>query len=399
MPINTDFLPAQRLTREQVLDQAKRLVESPALIAMLDTAPGMVALLNLERQIVFCNDACAKAGRLARKEEALGMRPGELLGCINAADSPGGCGTSELCRYCGLAAVLVTGQQGRANSGECLLQCRGENRDISAEYAVEVRPLPQLGSGWQCYSLRDISGEKRREALERTFFHDILNRASAVQGVSGVLADDDISCEERAEFIGMLSDSSRALVDEIRSHRMLLAAERGELTVERGACDSLQALQEAAAACRPFGIAENKTIAILPRAQSILIQTDAALLGRILINLFKNALEASQPGMTVTANCVACPAERIRFTVHNVAAMPDHVRAHVFQRSFTTKGSGRGLGTYSIKLLTENYLAGRAGFESGHDHGTTFSVEFAISPRAVSDEGKASELNGSWTGR
>jgi hypothetical protein len=28
----------------------------------------------------------------------------------------------------------------------------------------------ELGSGWQCFSLTDISGEKRREALERTFF-------------------------------------------------------------------------------------------------------------------------------------------------------------------------------------------------------------------------------------
>ena len=54
-------------------------------ITMLDTAPGMVALLNLERQIVFCNDAYAKAGGLARKEDALGMRPGES------------------CRYFGLA--------------------------------------------------------------------------------------------------------------------------------------------------------------------------------------------------------------------------------------------------------------------------------------------------------
>jgi hypothetical protein len=378
VPIPTDFLPAERLTRGQVLDQAKRLVESPTLIAMLDTAPGMVALLNLERQIVFCNDACAKAGKLAHKEEALGMRPGELLGCIHAVETPGGCGTSELCRYCGLAAALVTGQEGRANSGECLLQCCGDNRDISAEYAVEVRPLPQLGGAWQCYSLRDISGEKRREALERVFFHDILNRASAVQGASRVLDDDDISSAERAEFTGMLSDSARALVDEIRSHRMLLAAERGELTAERASCDTLQALQEAATACIPFGLPENKKIAILPCAQSISIQTDASLLGRILINLLKNALEASQRGMTITANCITCTPQRIRFTVHNGSVMPDHVRAHVFQRSFTTKGSGRGLGTYSIKLLTENYLGGRAGFESGQDQGTTFYVEFAI---------------------
>jgi signal transduction histidine kinase len=377
VPIQTSFLPAERLARAQVLDQASQVVDCPVLIAMLDTAPGMVALLNLERQIVFCNDACAQAGGLARKQDALGMRPGELLGCIHATDMPGGCGTSESCRYCGLVKALVTGQQGRSNSGECLLQRHDQNRDVSAEYAVEVRALSQLGSGWQCFSLRDISDEKRREALEHTFFHDIINRASAVQGASNLLADEEMSPVERADFVAMLSVSARALVEEIRSHRMLLAAEKGELTVERNACDSLQALQDAAAACQSFGFADDKQITIQHDAQSILFRTDTSLLGRILINLYKNALEASQSGMAVTATCTGT-ADRIRFTVHNDTVMPDHIRAHVFQRSFTTKGSGRGLGTYSIKLLTENYLGGRAWFESNTGQGTTFHADFSI---------------------
>jgi signal transduction histidine kinase len=58
--------------------------------------------------------------------------------------------------------------------------------------------------------------------------------------------------------------------------------------------------------------------------------------------------------------------------------MADRVRAHVFQRSFSTKGTGRGLGTYSIKLLTERYLGGRVWFESAEGQGTTFHVELDI---------------------
>jgi signal transduction histidine kinase len=55
--------------------------------------------------------------------------------------------------------------------------------------------------------------------------------------------------------------------------------------------------------------------------------------------------------------------------------MPESVRLQVFKRSFSTKGSDRGLGTYSIKLLTENYLGGEVGFASEEGNGTTFWVK------------------------
>ena len=373
----TKFLPAERLPQSQILEQAGKFGENTALTAMLDTSPGMVALLNPQRQIVFCNIACAKAGGLRRKEEALGMRPGELLRCIHAHEMPAGCGASDSCRYCGLAEALASGTTGGASSGECLMQCRDDAQDVSAEYEVQVTPLPGLGKGWQCYSLNDVSGEKRREALERTFFHDILNRASAVESVSNVLAEEDISPEERHQFIGSLSISARALVEEICSHRTLLAAEKGELAVRESTdCDSLEALQQAADACQTFGFSKGKGVTLLSGAQSVLFQTDIALLGRILVNLLKNALEASGPGMTVTATCTGSTPGCVRFSVHNDAVMPGHIRAHVFQRSFSTKGSGRGLGTYSVKLLAENYLDGRAWFDSTEGSGTTFYAEF-----------------------
>ena len=54
--------------------------------------------------------------------------------------------------------------------------------------------------------------------------------------------------------------------------------------------------------------------------------------------------------------------------------MPANVQLQMFQRSFSTKGRGRGLGTYSVKLLTEKYLQGRIAFTSTSEAGTTFAV-------------------------
>jgi signal transduction histidine kinase len=61
--------------------------------------------------------------------------------------------------------------------------------------------------------------------------------------------------------------------------------------------------------------------------------------------------------------------------------MPKEVRLQVFQRSFSTKGADRGLGTYSVKLLTEKYLKGKVSFSSQQGEGTTF---FVLLPEFIS---------------
>jgi sensor histidine kinase regulating citrate/malate metabolism len=66
----------------------------------------------------------------------------------------------------------------------------------------------------------------------------------------------------------------------------------------------------------------------------------------------------------------------VLFKVHNPGVIPGDIQKQIFQRSFTTKeGSGRGIGTHSVKLLTEGYLGGAAAFTSDADNGTTFTVE------------------------
>jgi sensor histidine kinase regulating citrate/malate metabolism len=50
----------------------------------------------------------------------------------------------------------------------------------------------------------------------------------------------------------------------------------------------------------------------------------------------------------------------------------------IFKKTFSTKGSGRGLGTYSAKLLTEKFLKGRMYFESNADIGTIFYAVYPL---------------------
>jgi signal transduction histidine kinase len=60
------------------------------------------------------------------------------------------------------------------------------------------------------------------------------------------------------------------------------------------------------------------------------------------------------------------------FSVNNPAVLPAGIKSRIFQRSFSTKGTGRGIGTYSMKMLGERYLGGKIAFTSAEGEGTTF---------------------------
>jgi len=52
--------------------------------------------------------------------------------------------------------------------------------------------------------------------------------------------------------------------------------------------------------------------------------------------------------------------------------IPPESRPQIWRRTFSTKGRGRGLGTYGMKLFAENYLEGEVGFSSDEINGTEF---------------------------
>jgi sensor histidine kinase regulating citrate/malate metabolism len=60
--------------------------------------------------------------------------------------------------------------------------------------------------------------------------------------------------------------------------------------------------------------------------------------------------------------------------VHNDNYIERETQLQLFKRSFSTKGAGRGIGAYSMKLFGEKYLNGKVWFESTQKEGTTFYI-------------------------
>jgi sensor histidine kinase regulating citrate/malate metabolism len=72
--------------------------------------------------------------------------------------------------------------------------------------------------------------------------------------------------------------------------------------------------------------------------------------------------------------------------VYNKTYIPEEIQMQIFQRSFSSKGADRGLGTYSIKLLTERYLEGKVYFTSSEKEGTKFFIELPVIPEKINKE-------------
>ena len=367
----TEYAPAERASEEETRRQSELVVADPLASSLLNSIPDMLVILNQQRQIVYANRALygllglteADAGRIC------GRRPGEVLNCIHAFESEGGCGTTEFCSTCGAVRAILSSQQKKADVQECRIT-QDEGAD-ALDLRVWATPLEVGGEPFTAFAFVDIGNEKRRQALERLFFHDILNTAGGLKGTVELL--NEAGTEEREEYQHLVSDLSDELIEEIQAQRELTDAEGGELAIHPAAVNTVAFLRNVAELYAHHEVASGRHIRVDPGAWDGVLSTDRTLLRRVVGNMAKNALEASTAGATV---CLGCEQrdDGIEFWVHNPAVMPRDVQLQVFQRSFSTKGSGRGLGTYSIKLLTERYLDGRVSFDSSETQGTTFRV-------------------------
>ena len=124
-------------------------------------------------------------------------------------------------------------------------------------------------------------------------------------------------------------------------------------------------------------IAKGKYLQISENSLDFSMCSNRTLLNRVINNMLKNAIEGSNPGETITMGCERHDL-KVTFWIHNNGFILPDDQLQVFQRSFSTKGMGRGLGTYSMKLLTEKYLGGKVYFNSSENKGTTFFAEFPI---------------------
>ena len=377
MKEKTYFAPAARSTSEEILTDFELVDSQKIFTGIFGAIAGIGAVVNSNRQIVYANDVFLGKLGLQNIQSVLGKRPGEVVSCIHAGEELSGCGTTEACAYCGAVnAILESQKTGSGIMRETRISSVIDGKVKNWDFNITSTPITLMGSQYYVLILQDISDEKRRFTLEQIFFHDLLNTASGLNGLLTILKDEP-DPQEAQVLINHSEEASRTLIDEIMIHRQLLAAENGDLQVKIENIDSLVFLSSVADKIKYQDIADGISVSVDENSDKQMFESDNVLLQRVLLNLLKNALEATSKGGSVIAGCKAS-GNTIIFWIQNNGIMSKEVQMQLFQRSFSTKGRGRGIGTYSVRLLTENYLNGKISFVSNEYEGTIFTVELNI---------------------
>lgn len=366
----TSFMPAEKAAPEVLERQRAMIAAAPLITETLDGTLSFSLILNSSRQAVYINKSFREFLAAHGVTNILGQRIGNLAGCTHSEETTGGCGTTEACQRCGAGQALAEALKGEECARECRIMSRSLGDDLDLK--VTARPFSYNGEDFLLMSLLDISSDKRREVLERLFFHDVINTAGGVQGLLGLM--DASEPGEVKTYVHPASKAADRMIEQILSQKDLSAAERGDLQPKAEEVDAREFLGEVAALFAAHEVARNKKLEVAADCEAARLTTDRTLLSRVIGNLAKNALEAEPAGATVTLSCKKT-GSGVVFSVHNPSRMPEDTRLQIFQRSFSTKGGGRGLGTYSIRLLTVRYLKGKVSFTTG-DSGTTFFAEY-----------------------
>ena len=290
--------------------------------------------------------------------EAKQISPGDLLKCQNALHSKG-CGCHANCSKCALRNMVSKSleTETKMNADVKLLLDKNNQFDFKAIST----PIFDEGKKYAIVLLIDLTTDNRELMMERIFFHDVINLAGAMNTLV-----DCVENSNREEMMAVIKDVSSQLMEELTSQKNLIYAQKGILETHNSiliAKETLQKIHEelSKVAMNRFSV----NLIVDTQLSDEQIEEDPVLLHRVLLNMIKNACEASRPGEYVIIGGYSTD-DRVVFSVHHNGVIPDDIKSHKFINGNSSKGAGRGLGTYSIKLLGENYLNGKVWFTSGN---------------------------------
>lgn len=378
----TQFAPNDRLGQAKIEKQLALFISSmqgeTEIRELLDKLSFPILLLNDNRQIIYANRSFLVL--ISRQlKEIQGLRLGEAVGCTHAMNGEYGCGSNIQCSQCpAVNGMLASLDHLNQSQVECAITTASND---SLELELNFNSWQVDNETYLLTTAEDIREKNHREMLERTVLHDIQNTSGALNA----FAEEFLSLVQEASnprllsLAKMIRHISTIVTDELVAHSQLVNLEVNSLRINISSVKLDEFIPEIVDLYSTFPWARNSYFIKQATTKDISILTDPVILKRVIVNLLKNAAEAEieYDKSPITINW-GSDREQAFISIHNNAAIPQEIQYQLFRKYSSTKGKGRGIGTYSVKVLVENYLNAKVSFHSSPETGTTFSVFFPL---------------------
>ena len=193
--------------------------------------------------------------------------------------------------------------------------------------------------------------EKQRQAHEqdswtkliRVLTHEIMNTVSPIASLSDALSksmDEDGNSELDVKTgLETISDSSKNLIKFVETYRQLSGVARPL----RKAVDLQELMDQVISLNSEYAASCGATCVYRPEEADLMIYADEGQISQILINLIKNALQASAKHIDISAR-MGKEDDVIIQVANDGAPIPVSAQEQIFVPFYTTKKEGSGIG-------------------------------------------------------
>lgn len=365
--------------------------EKSRLRYMIDAIPDLIFFKDIDSRFQGCNTAFEKY--INRKsEEIVGLSETDLfptskaeayiLTDKNIIETLKPERSTEWIEFPnGQECLFYTLKTPYFNSENKLLGIIGISRDITEMEETRQRLIMAKEKAEE--------SDRLKTAFLANMSHEIRTPMNAIIGFSDLLAEDDLSLEDRIDFISKIKSSGISLMSLINDIIDIAKIEAGQLRITETSCDINYTLNELLGT---FGelkkVSEKNDIVlklVIPdNSTGLLVITDPMRLQQILTNLLSNALKFTESGSIEFGYSIKEGTLLFYVKDTGIGILPGKQK-FLFQRfsqidsSTTRKYGGTGLGLAISRNLVE-LLGGSIGVKSNPGKGSIFYFSIPYKP-------------------